>query len=150
MGKRVKNQNHTCTIHRNTTQWEQFYLWANLQNFPIHVIRALDIDVFLYPTLTIQASSRLKRSDNHLWNNSDVCRKKFGEWSLLMMYYKNRIFSTRKTTLVFLLDYLDTKQKVRSEHSTKNYNIYNEQRSEKCQEWRYSSQRVQNYSGLLW
>ena len=47
--------------------------------YPIHVIRALDIDVFLYPTLTIQASSRLKRSANHLWNNSDVCRKKFGE-----------------------------------------------------------------------
>ena len=62
--------------------WEQFCLWTNLQNFPIHVIRALCIDVFLYPTLTIQASSRLKRSDNHLWNNSDVCRKKFGEWSL--------------------------------------------------------------------
>ena len=35
--------------------WEQFCLWTNLQNFPIHVIRALDIDVFLYPTLTIQA-----------------------------------------------------------------------------------------------
>jgi hypothetical protein len=57
-------------------------LWAtptNLQNFPIHVIKALDIDVFLYPTLTIQASSRLKRCANHLWNNSDVCRKKLGE-----------------------------------------------------------------------
>jgi hypothetical protein len=59
----------------------QFCLWTNLQNFPIHVIRALDIDVFLYPMLTIQASSRLKRSANHLWNNSDVCPKKFGEWS---------------------------------------------------------------------
>jgi hypothetical protein len=45
----------------------------------IHVIRALYIDVSLYLTLTIQASSRLKRSANHLWNNSDVCRKKFGE-----------------------------------------------------------------------
>jgi len=33
----------------------------------------------LYLTLTIQASSRLKRSANHLWNNSDVCRKKYGE-----------------------------------------------------------------------
>jgi hypothetical protein len=42
-------------------------------------LRALDIDVFLYPTLTIQASSRLKHSTNHLWNNSYVCRKKFGE-----------------------------------------------------------------------
>ena len=72
--------------------WEQFCLWTNLQNFPIHVIRALDIDVFLYPTLTIQASSRLKRSANHLWNNSDVCRKKFGEWSLLTSIY----FSPRK------------------------------------------------------
>ena len=27
------------------------------------------IDVSLYPTLTIQASSSLKRSSNHLWNN---------------------------------------------------------------------------------
>jgi hypothetical protein len=56
-------------------------------DFPIHVIRALYIDVSLYLTLTIQASSRLKRSANHLWNNSDVCRKKFGEWSPLTMYY---------------------------------------------------------------
>ena len=63
--------------------WEQFCLWTNLQNFPIHVIRALYIEVFLYPTLIIQASSRLKRSANHLWNNSDICRKKFGEWSPL-------------------------------------------------------------------
>ena len=37
----------------------------------------------LVSTLTIQASSRLKRSANHLWNNSDICRKKFGEWSPL-------------------------------------------------------------------
>jgi superfamily I DNA and/or RNA helicase len=29
------------------------------------------------------ASSRLKRSANHLWNNSDVGRKKFCEWSPL-------------------------------------------------------------------
>jgi hypothetical protein len=29
------------------------------------------IDVSLYLTLTIQVSSRLKRSANHLWNNSD-------------------------------------------------------------------------------
>jgi hypothetical protein len=35
------------------------------------------IDVSLYLTLTIQASSRLKRFSNHLWNNSDVCRKNF-------------------------------------------------------------------------
>ena len=33
--------------------------------------------------LTIQASSRLKRFASLLWNNSDVCRKKFGEWSPL-------------------------------------------------------------------
>jgi hypothetical protein len=33
-------------------------------------------------TLTIQASSRLKRSANHLWNNSDVCRKKFIQTNL--------------------------------------------------------------------
>ena len=58
-------------------------MWTNLQNFPIHVIRALYIDVSLYLTLTIQAWSRLKRSANHLWNSSDVCRKKFGEWSPL-------------------------------------------------------------------
>ena len=58
-------------------------MWTNLQNFPIHVIWALYIGVLLYPTLTIQASSILKRSANHLWNNSDVCRKKFGEWSPL-------------------------------------------------------------------
>jgi hypothetical protein len=35
------------------------------------------------------------------------------------MYYKNSIFSTRKKTFMFLLDYMDTKQKVRSERSTK-------------------------------
>ena len=64
---------------------EQFCLWTNLQNFPIPVIKALYIDVSLYLTLTIQASSRLKRSANHLWNNSDVCRKKFGEWSPLLL-----------------------------------------------------------------
>ena len=57
-----------------------FVCERNVQNFAIHVIRALYIDVSLYLTLTIQASSRLKRSANHLWNNSDVCRKKFGEW----------------------------------------------------------------------
>jgi len=60
-----------------------FVYERNVQNFPIHVIRALYIDVFLYLTITIQASSRLKRSANHLWNNSDFCRKKFGEWSPL-------------------------------------------------------------------
>ena len=81
--------------------WEQFCLWTNLQNFPIHVIRALDIDVFLYPTLTIEASSRLKRSDNHLWNNSDVCRKKFGEWSLLMLYFCYTIVDTTQRKKVF-------------------------------------------------
>ena len=58
---------------------EQFCLSTNLQNFPIHVIGALYIDVSLYLTLTIQTSSRLKRSAKHLWNSSDVCRKKFGE-----------------------------------------------------------------------
>ena len=35
----------------------------------------------------IQASSRLKRSANHLWNNSDVCRKKFSEWSPLRLKF---------------------------------------------------------------
>ena len=34
---------------------------------------------------------------------------------------------------MFLLDYMDTKQKVRSERSTKKYNTYNEQSLEKCQ-----------------
>ena len=56
-----------------------FFLQMNLQNFPIHVIMALYIDVSLYLTLTIQESSRLKRSFNHLWNSSDVCRKTFGK-----------------------------------------------------------------------
>ena len=51
----------------------------------IYRIFLLYIDVSLYLTLTIQASSRLKRSANHLWNNSNVCRKKFGEWSLLVI-----------------------------------------------------------------
>ena len=40
-----------------------FVCERNVQNFPIHVnIRALYIDVSSYLTLTIQASSRLKRS----------------------------------------------------------------------------------------
>ena len=70
-----------------------FVCERNVQNDPINVIRALYIDVSLYLmlntnqsinqlinlTLTIQASSRLKCSANHLWNSSDVCRKKFGE-----------------------------------------------------------------------
>jgi hypothetical protein len=43
-----------------------FVCERNVQNFPIHVIRALYIDVSLYITLIIQASSRLKRSANHL------------------------------------------------------------------------------------
>ena len=78
--------NHVRIAHNwvdKKKSWEQLCLWTNLQNFPIHVI--IDIDVFLYPTLTIQASSRLKRSANHLWNNSDVCRKKFDEWSPLKL-----------------------------------------------------------------
>ena len=69
-----------------------FVCERNVQNFPIHVIRALYIDVSLYLTLTIQASSRLKRSANHLWNNSDVCRKKFGEW--YPIYLKGIRYST--------------------------------------------------------
>jgi hypothetical protein len=64
-----------------------FVCERNVQNFPIHVIRALYIDVSLYLTIRIQASSRLKRSANHLWNNSDVCRKKFGEWSPLATHH---------------------------------------------------------------
>ena len=63
LGKRVKNQNHN--VQYTGTQQTHFS------------------DVSLYPTLIIQASSRLKLSANHLWNNSDVCRKKFGEWSPL-------------------------------------------------------------------
>ena len=63
LGKKVKNQNHNVQY----TGTKQIHL----------------SDVSLYPTLTIQASSRLKRSAKHLWNNSDVCRKKFGKWSPL-------------------------------------------------------------------
>ena len=92
--------------------WEQFCLWTNLQNFPIHVIRALYIDVFLYPTVTIQASSRLKRSANHLWNNSDVCRKKFGEWSLLSL---RRGLNLEKSTH-YLSIYLQRIKKPKGRH----------------------------------
>jgi hypothetical protein len=49
-------------------------IFISLQKFPIHIIRSLNIDVSVYPNLTIQASSRLKRSANNLWNNRDVCR----------------------------------------------------------------------------
>ena len=59
--------------------------------FSYSCYKALEIDMFLYPTLTIQASSRLKRSANHLWNNSDVCRKKFGEWSPLSYQSTTRL-----------------------------------------------------------
>jgi hypothetical protein len=52
LGKRVKNQNHNVQY----TGTQQIHL----------------SDVSLYPTLTIQASSRLKRSANHLWNNSYI------------------------------------------------------------------------------
>jgi hypothetical protein len=47
-----------------------FVCEGNVPNSPIHVIRALYFDVSLYLTLTIQVSSRLARSANHLWNNS--------------------------------------------------------------------------------
>jgi hypothetical protein len=75
-----------------------FVCERNVQNFPIHVIRALYIDVSSYLTLTIQPSSRLKRSANHLWNNSDVCRKKFGEWSLLQLINDDIIDDTDTVT----------------------------------------------------
>ena len=52
LGKRLKNQNHN--VQYTGTQ-------------RIHLS-----DVSLYPTLTIQASSKLKRSANHLWNNSYI------------------------------------------------------------------------------
>jgi hypothetical protein len=42
------------------TNTNSFVCERNEQNFPIHVIRALYIDVSSYLTLTIQASSRLK------------------------------------------------------------------------------------------
>jgi hypothetical protein len=76
--------NNVIIYNIKKSRENSFVCERNVQNFPIHVIRALYIDVSLYLTLTIQASSRLKRSANHLWNNSDVCRKKFGEWSPLM------------------------------------------------------------------
>ena len=52
LDKRVKNQNHNVQY----TGTQQIHL----------------SDVSLYPTLTIQASSKLKRSANHLWNNSYI------------------------------------------------------------------------------
>jgi hypothetical protein len=62
-------------------------------------LKCLYVDIW---SLTIQASSRLKRSANHLWNNNDVCRKKFGEWSpfnaftLIGGIFKFGVFSNRK------------------------------------------------------
>ena len=82
-------------LHNKKSRENSFVCERNVQNFPIHVIRALYIDVSLYLTLTIQASSRLKRSANHLWNNSDVCRKKFGEWSLLISEKILKILANR-------------------------------------------------------
>jgi hypothetical protein len=73
---------HTCKIKKKS--WEQFCLWTKCTECSYSCYKGiLYIDVSLYLTLTIQAPSRLKRSANHLWNNSDACRKKFGEWSLL-------------------------------------------------------------------
>ena len=90
-GKCKKTRCFLCNWYTNVIIYkieksrEKFCLWTSLQNFPIHIIRALYIDVSLYPKLTIQESTRLKRSANHLLNNSDVCRKKFDEWSSLEM-----------------------------------------------------------------
>jgi hypothetical protein len=81
------------TLGTRTRQLRSFVCERNVQNFPIHVIRALYIDVSSYLTLTIQASSRLKRSANHLWNNSDVCRKKFGEYKVELHWKCSRTFS---------------------------------------------------------
>ena len=78
--------NNVIIYNIKKSRENSFVCERNVQNFPIHVIRALYIDVSLHLTLTIQASSRLKRSANHLWNNSDVCRKKFGEGSPLIVY----------------------------------------------------------------
>jgi hypothetical protein len=91
---------HTCKIKKSCEN--SFVCERNVQNLPIHVIRALYIDESLYLTLTIQASSRLKRSDNHLWNNSDVCRKKFGEWSLLPLFTGESYCWTFKLLIVLL------------------------------------------------
>jgi hypothetical protein len=85
------------TIALEQNRENSFVCERNVQNFPIHVIRALYIDVSSYLTLTIQASSRLKRSANHLWNNDDVCRKKFGEWSLFVLLF----FLTVYTCITF-------------------------------------------------
>ena len=52
LGKRVKNLNHNVQ-------------YTGKQHIDLS-------DVSLYPTLTIQASSKLKRSANHLWNNSYI------------------------------------------------------------------------------
>ena len=61
--------------------WEQFCLWTKCTEFSYSCYKGIIYWRVLYLTLTMQASSRLKRSAIHLWNNSDVCRKKFGEWS---------------------------------------------------------------------
>jgi hypothetical protein len=70
----VTNDHGYVPLVVNTTRCREnnFVCERNVQNFPIHVIRAVYIDVSLYLTLTIQTSSRLKRSANHLWNSSDV------------------------------------------------------------------------------
>ena len=98
----LSNLYNNVIIYNIKKSWEQFCLWTKLQNCLIHVIRALYIDVSLYLTLTIQASSRLKRSPNHLWNSSDICRKKFGEcphcggffvyWFLFIIFFYYSIF----------------------------------------------------------
>ena len=89
--------NNVIIYEIKTKSWEQFCLWTNLQNFPIQVIMALYINVSLYLALTIQESSRLKGSTNHLWNSSDVSRKTFGEWSPL-----KRIFESYKAENMFI------------------------------------------------
>ena len=92
----LSNLYNNVIIYKIKTSCENsFVCERNVQNFPIHVVRALYIDVSLYLMLTIQASSRLKRSANHLWNNSDVCRKKFDEWSLLVLStnFRDRLYN---------------------------------------------------------
>jgi hypothetical protein len=98
----LSNLNNNVVIYKIKKVVRTVLFMNEFTEFSIHVIRALYIDVSLYLTLTIQASSRLKRSANHLWNSSDVCRKKFGEWSPLsatnedcLIFYWRQILKIR-------------------------------------------------------
>jgi hypothetical protein len=51
----------------NISRENSFICERNVQNVPIRDIRALYIVLSLYLALTIEASSRLKRSANHIW-----------------------------------------------------------------------------------